>query len=547
MSVIESIQEAFAAFIEAAFNVERAHNIAFVINVDEQRQDFGDLNSNAPLALAKRLGKQPRQIAEHIVAHFKNEWIEKLEIAGPGFINATLTVDALRVLAHELHAQGGKFFATTACVSARKYSIEFVSANPTGPLHLGHGRGGIIGDVLGNVLTFVGCQATKEFYINDAGAQMEKIGASLKVRCLQEAGKTAELAADAYHGDYVKDLARQCLAEHGADILDKDERFFSDYAYKHILAHQKETLARYGINFDVWFSERSLHESGAIESTLKVLSDAGHMYEKDGALWFRATTFGDDKDRVVRKSTGEYTYVAADAAYLLNKAQRGFEKLVMVLGHDHHGYAQRLEALRQALSISATLDVILYQLVRMKKDGQNVRMSKRAGNIVTLEGVIDVAGTDVARFFYLNRKADAQLDFDLELALSRTEENPVYYVQYAYVRTNSILHKASAEKAFENIADADSTAVGRHEALLIKKMASLKDVLAGVAGGYQTHALAYYVHELAALFHRYYNQNRVIDVEDVRTSRARLHTIKTLNTTLKLCLTLLGVSCPERM
>lgn len=549
MNVIEQIQAAFADYLQKTFNIplDEAEAGNFALNVDENKQQFGDLNANVPMILAKTVGKSPRDIAQQIIDGFSHPYLTKIEIAGPGFLNAWLTEKAIQKLAEQLGIEQDKFFKLNPDVPRHNYSIEFVSANPTGPLHLGHGRGGIIGDVLGNILKFIGNKITKEFYINDAGAQIKKLGVSFKIRCQQVTGIDVALPEDAYHGEYLIALAKQCIAEHGLSVIQNDEQFFIDYAYSHLLDCLKKTLETYGIHFDVWFSEKSLHTSGAIEHALEILEKHGYLYEKDGALWFKATEFGDDKDRVVRKSSGEYTYVAADIAYLLNKAERGFDKLIMVLGHDHHSYAVRLEAARKALGLHCTLDVILYQLVRMKASGQLMRMSKRAGHIVTLDGVIETVGTDVARFFYLNRKADAQLEFDLDLALKKTEENPVYYVQYAYVRTKSILEKAAQEAALQDISKADSAYIGHEEALLIKKIASLKELLANISHNYQTHLLTYYVLELATLFHRYYSQHRVIDMTKIEQSRGRLYLIKLLNETFKRCLQLLEISCPDKM
>ena len=516
MNCIEQIQQAFTSYLKATFAIDQATAASgrFILNVDENKQQFGDLNSNAPMVIAKKVGKNPREIAAQIIEEFKHPLIELLEIAGPGFLNATLKLSAIQQIAHELSTQQDQYFKISS-KDKKKYQIEFVSANPTGPLHFGHGRGGIIGDVLGNILKFTGHDVTKEFYINDAGAQMEKLGKSLKIRCLQELGQEAEMPEDAYHGDYLVELAKQCIAEHGSSVQEQPDQFFIDYGYKHLLKRLQETLNIYGIQFDTWFSEKTLHTSGAIENALLILKKHGYLYENEGALWFKATAFGDDKDRVVRKSTGEYTYAAADIAYLLNKAERGFDKLIMVLGHDHHSYAVRLDAIRQALQLKCTLDVILYQLVKMQASGQLVRMSKRAGNIVTLDDVLATVGTDVTRFFYLNRKADAQLVFDLDLALKKTEENPVYYVQYAYVRTYSILEKAAQEKDLLNISDADNKNLGPEESLLIKKIASLKELLESVSANYQTHLLTYYVLELATFFHKYYAHSTIDYIQHI--------------------------------
>src|SRR4030095_9836534 len=423
-----------------------------------------------------------------------------------------------------------------------------VSANPTGPLHFGHGRGGIIGDVLGNVLKFVGHDVTKEFYINDAGNQIQKLGESFKIRCLNAAGITASIAQDGYHGEYLIELANDCFAQYGQEIFDKPDSFFAEYAKENLLQALQNTLKDYGIEYDVWFSEKTLHESNAIEKALAVLHDHGLLFELDGALWFKTTQFGDDKDRVVKKSTGEYTYIAADIAYLKNKIDRGFNNLIFTLGHDHHSYVARLNAVKNGLGYGqCPLAAILYQLVKISEDGQAVRMSKRAGAIVSLQDIINTVGKDVARFFYLNRKADAQLEFDLGLALKKTEENPVYYVQYAYVRTGSIIEKAAKEAHLNDICAHDAQYIGPEEYFLLKKIVFLEQLLIDISVNHQTHLLTYYVIELAQLFHRYYSHVRVLDPSNREKSRGRLLMITILRNSIALVLDLLGVSHPEKM
>ena len=549
MNTIETIQQSFVAFLHTTFAFENTtvDQGLFTLNTDEQKQQFGDLNSNIAMVLAKPLGKSPREIAQTIISNFSHPFIEKVEIAGPGFLNFFLTSPAFKQLVLELHNQKENFFKLNSTANKQSFSVEFVSANPTGPLHLGHGRGGIIGDVLSNILQFIGHSVTREFYINDAGSQMQKLGNSFKIRCQQACGLEVSLPEESYHGTYLVDLATQCIAEHGAAVIERPTTFFEEYAKTHLLAQQQETLKNYGIEFDVWFSEKTLHTDGSIERAIELLRNKGFVYEQDGALWFKSTEFGDDKDRVVRKANGELTYVAADIAYMKNKIDRGANRLVMVLGHDHHGYVLRLQALLKALDLGATLDVILYQLVKMKASGQLVRMSKRAGNIVTLEDVIDTVGKDVSRFFYLNRKADAQLEFDLDLALKKTEENPVFYLQYAYVRTNSILTKAAEVKALDDISAKDSAHLGTQEHLLIKKIVTLKSLLESISTHYQTHQLTYYALELAQTFHAYYGKNRIIDIDNIATSRARLFVVMTLRNTLSTVLQLLEVERPEKM
>ena len=577
MNPIAHIQLDFASYLQKTFGIsaELAQSCNFMLNVEPGKQEFGDMNANAAMVLAKASlsarpelveGSEhktlewfdklttsggrinPRQIAQEIITNFKHPYISKIELAGPGFLNAWLTPKAFHDLASELATKKNAFFSLEEDVPKHRYDLEFVSANPTGPLHLGHGRGAIIGDVLGNILKFLGHQVTKEFYINDAGNQINKLGLSFKVRCQQALGIDAELPEEGYRGEYLLELAQQCIKENGKTVLEKPDAFFETYAKDHLLTKIKQTLEDYGLSFDVWFSEKTLHEDGDIERAIKILQEHNFIYEHEHALWFASTKFGDDKDRVVRKSSGEWTYVAADIAYLLNKAKRGFDHLVMVLGHDHHSYAVRLQGIKQALGLDRIdLAIILYQLVTMKASGQLVQMSKRAGTMVTLRDVIDEVGKDVARYFYLNRKADAQLEFDLDLALKKTEENPVFYVQYAYVRTGSILEKAAQEGELQKITVADAAHLGSAEALLIKKIASLKHLLEIIAATQQTHHLTYYTHELSDIFHRYYAQNRVIESTNIPQSRARLLMIQLLRETFATAFDLLGISKPLKM
>jgi len=547
MNLIEQIKQAFHSHLQTIFEQSDLAEYNFDLNTDPAKEQFGDINTNAAMILAKQLKKNPREIAQKIADSFSNEHIEKLEVAGPGFLNLYLSPTAFKTLMTQLVEAQEQFFTLSKDHPKKNFNIEFVSANPTGPLHLGHGRGGIIGDVLANILQFLGHKATREYYINDAGAQIQKLAKSFKVRCQQAAGMDVTMPEDGYQGQYLVDLAKVALSELGKEILEKPEEFFGQYAKVHMLDQLKKTLQDYGITFDVWFSEKSLHEKGAVDAAFKILEKNGFLYEKDGALWFRSTEFKDDKDRVVRKSSGDLTYVASDIAYMEDKTERDFDPMIMILGHDHHSYGVRLEGLRQALGLKAKLQIIFYQLVKMKASGELVRMSKRTGNIVTLEGVIDTVGTDVARFFYLNRKADAQLEFDLDLALKKTEENPVYYVQYALVRTKSILAKAKEENGLEVIEKKDVQHLADAERFLIKKMVSLKQLLENISHNYHTHLLTYYVIELANAFHSYYSKNRVIDQENLEQSKARLLLINQLKNTFELCLTLLGISRPDRM
>ena len=549
MNILEQLQKALFSFIQKTFSCseEQMSAITFTLNTNETKQAFGDISSNAPLVLTKALQKNPRTIAQEFTTLFKNDHIEKIEIAGPGFLNFFLTHETFVLLAQELFSKKDHFFSI-AHKTPQCYSLEFVSANPTGPLHLGHGRGGIIGDVLGNILTFLHNNVTKEYYINDAGAQIQKLGNSFKIRCQQVLGHAIDLPENAYRGEYLIELAQQCVQEYDTMLLEKDDSFFVQYAKDHLLEHIKNTLTKYSITFDVWFSEKTLYENNAIQKAVDVLTKNGFTYEYDNALWFTSKQFGDDKDRVLRKTDGSWTYIASDVAYLQNKIHRGAEKLIIILGQDHHSYAVRLKGILQALGYNPKrLTVILYQLVTLKQSGQQVRMSKRAGTMVTLADIIDTAGTDITRFFYLNRKADAHLEFDLDLALRQTEENPVYYIQYAYVRTKSILNKAHSEHTISDISHHDAQHIGHEEHLIIKKIISLKNMLETIACNYQTHLLTYYVLELSKLFHSYYAHRKVIDPQNLHTSRGRLMLIRLLQNTFELCLKLLGITAPEKM
>lgn len=549
MNLITQLHDRFASFLTktTAVSFPLTSMRLFEINVDEQKQQFGDLTSTIAIVLAKELKQAPHAIAQNIASQFQDSVIEKIEVAGPGFINFFLTSKAFSILAQELFEQRIAFFKSTA-TKHTKINIEFVSANPTGPLHIGHGRGGIIGDTLGNVLRFLGHHVTKEFYVNDTGLQIKMLGQSLQARYQQQAGMKVNVPEDGYQGSYLIDLATSLFAEHGTKLLDQPQEFFASYAQTALLEQIKQTLADYGITYDVWFSEKTLHENGSIDQALAILESKGFLYEKENALWFTSTRFGDDKDRVIKKESGTYTYAAADIAYLQDKINRGHQELIYVLGHDHHSYKTRLHSMIQALGLEHhPLDVILYQLVSMKESGQQLRMSKRSGRIVTLQDVIDTVGKDIARFFYLNRKADAQLEFDIDLALRKTEENPVFYIQYAYVRTNGILKKAQEEPVLNHVKKEDLEHVSAEEHVLIKKIVSLHSILTTIEYTHHTHLLAYYTHELAQHFNRYYAKNIVIDPSKVTVSRARLALVEIIHTTLHLCLDLLGLSKPERM
>lgn len=531
---------------------EHLQSIDIQVNDDTKKQQFGDITTNAALIIAKIAKENPRQTAEHIIANIHHEYIDRAEIAGPGFVNFFLTETAFQKIAFEIAEQKESFFKLNVHEPKMFYNIEFVSGNPTGPLHLGHGRNGILGDTLSKILSFIGHHVTKEYYINDAGAQIDKLGYSFKIRCQQQLGMNIDLPEGMYVGDYLIDLAHRALLEDRQlieqHLKENDLNFFGTYAKDHMLEQIKQTLTSYGITFDVWFSETTLHIDGAVEQAVQELIDNNYAYVQEGAVWLKSTAFEDDKDRVLKRGNGEYTYAAADVAYLKNKFARGAQKIIMVLGQDHHSYLHRMKSIAQALRHDPEqLDIILYQLVSIKEGGEALRMSKRAGRIVSLHEVIETVGADVARFFYLHRKADAHLVFDLDLALKRTEENPVYYIQYAYVRINSIFTKAYEHVLLRDISHVDFATFDGEEKLLIKKIYNLKVLLKNMSVNYQVHLLSYYVIELAHLFHSYYGSHKVINIENISVSRKRLALLAMLQDTLKLCMELLGISCPEKM
>lgn len=520
---------------------------------DHQKHELGDITTNAAMVFGKYLKVNPATIGQELLDVITantdaQEYISATTLVKPGFINITLKEAIfLEQARYFFAAQSTQPFAIVeAEQKPYSYNIEFVSANPTGPLHLGHGRGGIIGNTLAHILRYCGYQATQEFYINDAGNQINKLGQSLKIRYLQKLHPSdiLPMPEDGYQGEYLVAIAEQLVQENKDALANKEDSYFAQIAKDQLLAYQQETLRNYGIEFDVWFSEKTLHASNAIQQAIESVIQAGHTYTtEDGTLWFASTKFGDDKDRVLRKSNGELTYVAADFAYLQNKKNRGFNKLVMILGQDHHGYVNRMKAAMQALGYNPEdLDIILYQLVTLKECGEQVRMSKRAGKIVELADVVEAVTADVARFFYLNKKADAHLEFDIALALSQSEENPVFYIQYAYVRIESILKKAAQHSPLTAINTEDLQILSSDERLIIKKILELHTLLWSITHNYQTHLLSYYTTEIARLLHSYYTNHKVIDIENIATSRHRIAFLMIIQATCGLCLDLLGIS-----
>jgi arginyl-tRNA synthetase len=527
----------------------------------------GDWATNVAMKSAKAAHTSPRALADAIASGIAGHPdIASVEVAGPGFINLRLSDGALRRLVSQVR-EAGDGWGRSDLGRGRRVQVEFVSANPVGPMHVGHGRWAALGDSLAAILAHSGWNVEREFYVNDAGVQMDIFAKSVAARYLELTGRAVEFAPEWYQGVYITDIAREILASDGEVWADVDaaerESHFKEKAYAQVLAHLQQVLHGMGVDFDVWFSERTLHVKGpdglsAVDRGIEQLRAAGFIYEHEGALWFRSTDFGDDKDRVLRKADGDFTYFAADVAYHKDKFDRGFDRVINIWGADHHGYVVRMKAAVAALGHPGQLDVVIGQLVTLLRNGELVRMSKRTGEMVTFEELLDEVGADAARYFFLRRSTDQPLDFDIGLAKERSSENPVFYVQYAHARICSILRKA-ARVASEG--DIDVTSVVRAlvgvaaplEALsdpaeftLIRKIAEFPEVVEAAADQLAPHKLPHYAEELAASFHQFYTLCRVVSDDEALTA-ARLALVDATRLTLERVLALVGVSAPQRM
>lgn len=515
--------------------------------------DHGDFASNLAMTMARAEKKSPRQIAEALVEALDGcDFLSKVEIAGPGFINFTLAPGCWYEVLDEITVKG-KDYGLSQVGEGQKVQVEFVSANPTGPLHIGHGRGAATGDVVASVLQAAGYEVQREYYINDAGNQMRTLGLSLLLRYRQVCGEQVEFPDDCYQGDYILDLAKEIHGAEGTRYLELDEneaiKSLGCFGGDRILAGIRDDLEAFGITFDRWYSEQGLFDRDEVSNGLKVLKEKGLSYEKDGAVWFRTTDFGDDKDRVLVRSNGETTYFASDVAYHLEKFSRGFDTVIDVLGADHHGYVQRMKAVVNGLGRNPDdLQIILVQLVSLLREGEPVAMSTRSGEFVTLREVVDEVGKDACRFIFLLRRADSQLDFDLELAKRQSNDNPVYYVQYAHARVCSICRNAEEQGVLtlEREALDLSCLTLTEELALAKHLARYPETVVNAAQNREPHRIVYFLQELASQFHSYYNRQRVL-VDDLATTQARLYLVKGVRTVLANALNLLGVDAPERM
>ena len=517
-----------------------------------KQREFGDLATNIAMLWAKSAKKAPRTIAETILKNLEDPdaILARMEIAGPGFLNFTFSPKFYFRQLREIAAGKG---AELDLGQGRRVQVEFASVNPTGPLHVGHGRVAVTGDVLARLHEATGFQVEREYYVNDAGNQMDNLALSIDARYRELFGAQAAFPENGYPGDYVKDIAMEIKRQHGDKYLRHDReatlRFFREYGGDALLSMIRAQLRDFGIAFDAFFSERAMRERGEVSQAMAEMRSRGLFYLQDGAEWYRSTQFGDDKDRTVIKSDGDLTYFASDIAYHRNKYARNYDKLINVWGADHHGYVPRLKAAMQGFGFDpAVLQIVLVQMVQLNRGGEPVRMGKRSGEFVALEEVIEEVGKDAARFFFLMRKSDSHLDFDLNLAKQQSSENPVFYVQYAHARVASIFEQAG--RSGVELGASAAVAVERleltEELELIRKMTQFNDVLEDSVRELEPHRLVFYLLDLAGEFHRYYNRQRVIS-EDLDLSRARLLLIENVQKTVRRGLEILGVDAPLKM
>ncbi|HXR55439.1 MAG TPA: arginine--tRNA ligase [Casimicrobiaceae bacterium] len=512
----------------------------------------GDYATNVALMLAKRARRNPRELAQTLARTLEGalpDIVQSADVAGPGFINLRLTHAARQQVVPAILAQQDRYGRSDAR-NGERVLVEFVSANPTGPLHVGHGRQAALGDAISNLLEWQGASVSREFYYNDAGQQIENLAVSVRARAHEILGESGDFPEDGYRGEYIRELAQRYLDEVGNDLSDIEP--IRRFAVAQLRKEQDRDLAAFGVRFDRYYLESSLYSDGRVDATVGKLADAGVTYEHEGALWLRTTDFGDDKDRVMRKSDGGYTYFVPDVAYHVTKFERGFDRAINVQGSDHHGTVARVRAGLQALRIGIAPgypDYVLHKMVTVMRGGEEVKISKRAGSYVTLRDLIDEAGRDAVRFFLVSRKADSEFVFDIDLARSQSDENPVYYVQYAHARVASVLKQAGLtfEDARASLRDAETSLLeSRYETALLRRLADFPDEIATAAREFAPHQLTFYLKDLAQEFHSYYNAERFL-VDDARLRNARLALIVAVGQVLRNGLTLLGIRAPEAM
>ncbi|MGA9226490.1 MAG: arginine--tRNA ligase [Mesobacillus sp.] len=556
MNIVEQVQLKLKEEIKQAAikaNLAEEAQIPSVVLETPKEKTHGDYSTNMAMQLARVAKKAPRQIAELLIENFDKSKasIEKIEIAGPGFINFYMDNSYLTDLIPAI-LDAGDNYGESKVGNGQKVQVEFVSANPTGDLHLGHARGAAVGDSLCNVLSKAGYDVSREYYINDAGNQINNLALSVEARYFQALGMDKTMPEDGYQGEDIIGIGKKLAEEFGDKYVNvpDQERFdtFREYGLKYEMAKLKQDLENFRVKFDVWYSETSLYHDGKIDVALDALRANGHIYEEDGATWFRSTELGDDKDRVLIKQDGSYTYLTPDIAYHKNKLERGFEKLINIWGADHHGYIPRMKAAIQALGYDRdTLEVEIIQLVHLYKNGEKMKMSKRTGKAVTMRDLIEEVGLDAVRYFFAMRSADTHMDFDLDLAVSQSNENPVFYAQYAHARISSILRSAE-EQGFTVGTEADFKLIEAEKEMdLLKKIGEFPLAVAEAAQKRMPHRISNYIFELASVFHSFYNAEKVLDMDNKERTQARLSLIKSAQITLKNALALIGVSAPEKM
>jgi arginyl-tRNA synthetase len=546
--------ELAAAVLDAARRVVTARGLDPTLlpettTVTRPRQpEHGDYASNLALQLAKKLGVKPVDLARELADELaRTDGVKSVEVAGPGFLNVRLDAAAAGALARIVVQQGAAYGRSTV-LQGEKVNLEFVSANPTGPIHLGHTRWAAVGDSLGRLLSAAGATVTREHYTNDAGAQIERFG-----RSVLAAARNEPAPEDGYAGEYIAEIARQLKEQHpGAEERADAEEFFAEVGHKAMLAEMRASLERFGVHFDVWFSERDLHNGGAVEHALEELRKQGHVFDHEGAVWLRTTDFGDDKDRVLIRSNGEKTYFAADCAYYINKRERGFDRCVYLLGADHHGYIARLRAVAACAGDDPdnNIEVLIGQLVNLVRAGEPVRLSKRAGNIITLDEIVDAVGVDAARYSLARSSTDSVLTLDIEEITRQARDNPVYYVQYVAARTASVSRNA-ADLGITRGDDFDAALLVHEKELdLLKALGDFPAIVATAAELREPHRVARYLEDLAGTYHRFYDKCRILPQGDepvTELMRARLWLNDAARTVIANGLDLLGVTAPERM
>ncbi|PFR35704.1 arginine--tRNA ligase [Bacillus cereus] len=544
-------EEIQAAVLKAELATEE--QIPNVVLESPKDKTNGDFSTNMAMQLARVAKKAPRMIAEELVANFDKAKasIEKIEIAGPGFINFYMDNSYLTDLIPTI-VNAGEAYGETNTGKGEKVQVEFVSANPTGDLHLGHARGAAVGDTLCNLLAKAGYDVSREYYINDAGNQIHNLALSVEARYMQALGLDKEMPEDGYHGADIIGIGKRLAEEFGDRYAKADEKesyeFYREYGLKYELAKLQKDLESFRVKFDVWFSETSLYKNGKIDQALAVLKEREEIFEEDGATWFRSMTYGDDKNRVLIKNDGSYTYLTPDIAYHRDKLERGFDKLINIWGADHHGYIPRMKAAIQALGYDKdTLEVEIIQMVQLYQNGEKMKMSKRTGKAVTLRELMEEVGVDAMRYFFAMRSGDSHLDFDMDLAVSKSNENPVYYAQYAHARVCSILRQGE-ELGLATGGDVNYKLVtSEKEVELLKKLGEFPVVVADAAQKRLPHRITNYAFELAATLHSFYNAEKVLNQDNLELSKARYELMKAVRTTLQNALAIVGVSAPEKM